>query len=603
MNLQKYLNQKALEYLPLIYNEYGKYFNQEQKQLFQQLIQSKLIVVEENDIAYQQRNKEAMDQLAHGGRVFEDNKIHFYPFNLKDQSIDNIKNSCEQILIHELLHFFIRPEYIEASDELKDINHDVTEGLVDMCARDIMSKYQLYPNYNSNYFNNVIFIREALQNIANIDEKMSLVFNGSIEDMMDKTSINGYNSLNEYMNTKNGTTPFNQAIKDIVASNFPEHKESAERKILNIAANCKTKEGALLTIKGLMSDKLAENIIHNYYDDVSLAHEYLDTINYYYQQLSQSGMDINSLISEYNPSKGMYPLETKLSQNQVIELSIDFFKDINPEFANYFISDITNNKKNIFFSNNPRATIKNDGSEHKLEVTNFGDLRDLYTVAHEYTHLFDSTNGLNETRKIISETNAQCMERCLDSFLLSMSDDKLAKYQIDRNQLEQDITNRNIATFFNRYDNIRNVNNQRSTIRDSEYMLSQVYSTHFETLGYDSQKISINNMISETRNNNLPKVISNIPCDLSKNNPSRNEVVNQSVESTVQRVTEKKLQTQKRQSDVDVKRLIKKPANTQVSTPTSSPSNNGYINTLILTLITGFAMGIVSVLAYIFISR
>ena len=49
--------------------------------------------------------------LAHGGRVFEDNKIHFYPSVLLSTSpnlpTNELMEKCDEVLLHELLHFFL----------------------------------------------------------------------------------------------------------------------------------------------------------------------------------------------------------------------------------------------------------------------------------------------------------------------------------------------------------------------------------------------------------------------------------------------------------------------------------------------------------------
>ena len=228
-DLQEQLNFLSIKYLKLIFIEYSQYFNQNQLQLFQQLIQSNCIVVEDNDINYKNNQGEDYKNtpLAHGGRVFGDNKIHIYPFILENQSEANIISSCEQILIHELMHYFIRPEYMEINDErLKSVNSDITEALVDMYARDIQVKYGLNPNYNSNYANNVIFIREALNNIPEENKKMNLVFNGSVKEILNQTSTNNYNSTNEYINTTNKETPFNKTVSNISKELSTDHSQS-----------------------------------------------------------------------------------------------------------------------------------------------------------------------------------------------------------------------------------------------------------------------------------------------------------------------------------------------------------------------------------------
>lgn len=253
-DLEVNLNNKAREFLPIIYTEYSKYMNKEQMDMLKQLINSeKIVVVEENDKTYQLQNGEKMKGLAHGGRVFEDNKIHFYPFNLIDKS--NLKEKTEGLLMHELFHFFVRPEFrdennnvVAAVGEFEQIRHDTSEALVDMCARDVNMKYGINQGYSSNYANNVIFFREALNNIENKDERMNLVFNGNVSDIFNKTTKEGYNTYNEYYNNKYMNTEFHQIINDYATNNALGKEEGAKRSMLNIAANCESKEKALVTI-------------------------------------------------------------------------------------------------------------------------------------------------------------------------------------------------------------------------------------------------------------------------------------------------------------------------------------------------------------------
>ena len=71
--------------------------------------------------------------LAHGGRVFADNRIHFYPFTyLKKNPVSSsmeLAEICDKVFMHELLHFFIRPQ-VKADNRygnLEDISSFTTE--------------------------------------------------------------------------------------------------------------------------------------------------------------------------------------------------------------------------------------------------------------------------------------------------------------------------------------------------------------------------------------------------------------------------------------------------------------------------------------------
>ena len=225
--IQDFLLENARKYLEIIKNEYGTFMSSKQIQFLNQLLMTNCVEVNLNgkDYLLNQANEindspnitsfEKLEELrklnvplAHGGRVFADNKIHFYPSVLlsanPNLSTAELKQKCDEVLIHELLHFFIRPESLDITNmpELKGINNFTTEGLVDMCARDIQQKYGLFSHYNSEYGSNVIFVREALSNISSLSERMQFVFNGSIEQIYQQTSTAMYNSYQQFISAR-----------------------------------------------------------------------------------------------------------------------------------------------------------------------------------------------------------------------------------------------------------------------------------------------------------------------------------------------------------------------------------------------------------------
>ena len=79
--LEQYLLLKGKEYLNIIKNDYSSFMNEEQKDLLDSLLNNNFIKVEENSNKLKElwQNKNISIPLAHGGRTFEDNIIHFYP--------------------------------------------------------------------------------------------------------------------------------------------------------------------------------------------------------------------------------------------------------------------------------------------------------------------------------------------------------------------------------------------------------------------------------------------------------------------------------------------------------------------------------------------
>ena len=271
-SIQNYLSKKAIDYLNIIKDEYSQFMSLPQLQFLNQLLTTNCIEVNENGKEYltNQENEICTDPtislfekvellralnipLAHGGRVFKDNHIHFYPSTLlaknPNLTTNELMEKCEEVLVHELLHFFIRPEKLDITNfpELKKINNFTNEGLVDMCARDLQKKYNLFPDYTSDYGSNVIFVRDALSNISNLQEKMKLIFNGSIKQIYDTTSALTYNSQEEFMKARDKKTTYDEVIRSISQICYSEKKEveSCQKYLYNLSANFENKEKAL----------------------------------------------------------------------------------------------------------------------------------------------------------------------------------------------------------------------------------------------------------------------------------------------------------------------------------------------------------------------
>lgn len=287
IDIQNYLQEKTKKYLNIIKNEYSVFMSPNQIQFLSQLLTTDCVKVDIDGKEYllNQTNEinnapnmtsfEKLQELrklniplAHGGRVFEDNKIHFYPSVLLSKnpnlSTDELKQKCDEVLIHELLHFFIRPESLDITNmpELKGINSFTTEGLVDMCTRDIQQKYGLFPNYNSEYGSNVIFVREALSNIPSLSERIQLVFNGSIQQIYQQTSTQIYNSQQQFISARDKQTKYDKVIANISRICYPEKKqtESCQRFLYNFSANFKSKNESLEAIEKISQQQFGDKM-------------------------------------------------------------------------------------------------------------------------------------------------------------------------------------------------------------------------------------------------------------------------------------------------------------------------------------------------------
>ena len=285
IDIKNYLLENAKKYLNIIKDEYSEFMSSEQINFLNHLLTTDCIEVNLNEKEYLQNQVNSINQdskattfeklqeirnlsvpLAHGGRVFEDGKIHFYPSKLisLNLSLEEIKQKCNEVLIHELLHFFIRPKSLDVTDspQLKNINSFTEEGLVDMCARDIQQKYGLFPKYNSEYGSNVLFVREALANIPSLSERMQLVFNGSIEQIFKRTSTSEYNSQEQFIKARDKKTKYDEVITNVARICYPEEKQmkSCQRFLYNFSANFKNNREALVAIEKAIEQQFSNKM-------------------------------------------------------------------------------------------------------------------------------------------------------------------------------------------------------------------------------------------------------------------------------------------------------------------------------------------------------
>lgn len=349
--------------------------------------------------------------------------------------------------------------------------------------------------------------------------------NDTIRNSSVQTSKSDVNEFYEYLQGKKTKEELlngkNQALKAII------------EKIINYKQN----------IEQYIFDKKVESILSDKINDKELVSQYLYVFEYILNMYKNNGIDLYKTASSYidaTKNGDMYQLNTKLNINQVKEIAFDFFSKLNcgAEIKKTIEEDINKNK--IHFDNkNPNCSASFDGKNHNVYLTNYGDLRDLYTVAHEYTHAFDSLSGHKITRRLTSETNAQCMERLLDSYLLSLSDNDLSKYNIDRKTLEEDILDRNIATFYNRFGLIEQIIQNKNKTKNMGYIFAQIYSTEFSKLSFDKQINLIDSMIKNTREDNFDDYLSSMPCDLTINNSNRNQILFSNLKDLMDKLSKK----------------------------------------------------------------
>lgn len=176
--IQKSINEYGKYILNCIKNQYSSSLTGEQLQNIEELLNIQFIVIEKpsnGDIEFFSKqagitNPEeySVDYIpsAHGGRAKWDNKIHIYPYTKAFESCktdDEIIKSCiDNIVVHEIFHYFIRPNLLNENETMKDeFGHFITEGLVQYYTEEFAKKYRL-GNPKSNYDRNVEFAKKLI---------------------------------------------------------------------------------------------------------------------------------------------------------------------------------------------------------------------------------------------------------------------------------------------------------------------------------------------------------------------------------------------------------------------------------------------------------
>ena len=263
--LTSILNDRAKGYLDIIKSMYGKDMSEKQLEYLHKLQENNCIIVDADATKYknnQLANGTTLDAnnmpLTHGGRVFNDDKIHFYLSTMLSRnpniSFNDITRTFDSLLTHELLHFFIRPKANELESVV--VSNFITEGLVDMVTRDINQHTGKFTDYQSNYGPNVIFVRRALANVPKI-ERGQLLFTTDIETFLKRTSSEKFDSQKELQKAMAMTTNYDvllSKIADVYGSYLPVNERDSKQKsclrqLYNLSANATNIDVAIQQIR------------------------------------------------------------------------------------------------------------------------------------------------------------------------------------------------------------------------------------------------------------------------------------------------------------------------------------------------------------------
>lgn len=281
-----YYNAAARNYLNLILQDFGKYLSKETIVYLKTLIEKDNVILEQNHEDYVRFKESLGEKIApenspsfHDGKVFGDNKIHIYLNKFPDHKREDI----ESVLIYELFHYIVKPVYSEKYPFFPNLNSDITKGLVDMLALDFLIKHGVFPNYQSNYTNNVIFVREKLKTVGGPEERYMLALNGTIDQFIAATSKNAEEFIEEYKSFCAKETKIDKLISNI-SSLDQVHAEGYKRSLLKLISRIGI-DAALPVIKDTFLEMTPEMMPGKTKEDIESIKKQVSTyINEYTNQ-------------------------------------------------------------------------------------------------------------------------------------------------------------------------------------------------------------------------------------------------------------------------------------------------------------------------------
>lgn len=293
--IQQSINEYGQYILNCIKNQYSFSMTHEQLKNIDDLLGTEFIVIEKptkEDVEFFSKQAGITNPKyysseyipsAHGGRTKEDNKIHIYPYTKSFSDCKNeeeiLKLCIDNIIIHEIFHYFIRPNLNDERDKMKtEFGHFITEGLVQYYAEQFAQKYRL-GNPKSNYYKNVEFVKKLIASFPNTltqvqvdkiiftynqDELLNMAHNGNLmyQEYIDEfqfkkevssliTIIGRDIGLNKEDKELKGIIKHYKKIDDINLI-YAELSQNIEQ---IFKADIKKKESYTLKLKNLISDK------------------------------------------------------------------------------------------------------------------------------------------------------------------------------------------------------------------------------------------------------------------------------------------------------------------------------------------------------------
>lgn len=315
--VQQSINEYGIKILSSIRSQYSKSLTQEQLHMIEKLLSTNFIIVEKpsmEDIEFFSKQEGINEPenystnyipSAHGGRTKGDNKIHIYPYTkaFKDyETEDEVVKSCiDNIVVHEIFHYFIRPNITSELDTIKiEFGHFITEGLVQYYTEEF-SKRNSLGNPKSNYGKNVEFVVRLLNSYQDdfTQEQIDrMVFTCSQDELIDASKI-GKDLYQEYADEVKFKKNISSFIKDICVSSGIS---SDDKKLKDIIKHYEKLENADV----IFSD-LIQRINLLFENNDKMKNKYVERLNKIFSCHGSKENDIDASIEQ--------PLPTALNEH------------------------------------------------------------------------------------------------------------------------------------------------------------------------------------------------------------------------------------------------------------------------------------------------
>ena len=217
--LQLYLNEMLKTYMNLISNEYKDYIPENRKESIKTFIGSNNVV----------------------NRIVAE---------YDGQELDVIESQ----LIHEIFCYFISPEHLAGYEQISSI---ISETISDIVALEFMQKNSIFPSYHSNYSKYIIFMKERLESIGSNEEKLLLMFRGSIKQIIDLTSKSQEEFFTEFSKAESNETDFDKLLNSISALS-QNNQDKMKRVLLKLATRSNSKLDAIEQMKTVIPSIMPE---------------------------------------------------------------------------------------------------------------------------------------------------------------------------------------------------------------------------------------------------------------------------------------------------------------------------------------------------------